>query len=93
VDFATHADLTGRLRGLVILLAERLTPDQARAADDLIDASLFSSALESLVDGLSEHKIPIPDDVRGDFARLASQLGDDVRVMDALDCCPRETCA
>ena len=37
LDFATHSDLTGRLRGLIILLAERLTVDQARSADELID--------------------------------------------------------
>ena len=60
MDFATHADLTGRLRGLVILLAERLTADQARAADDLIDSSLFGAALESLAEGLSEHGDPDP---------------------------------
>ena len=89
MDFATHADLTGRLRGLVILLAERLTPDEARAADDLIDASLFGAALESLADGLSEHKTPIPDDVRLDFERLASQL-DVAPAMDVLRRCPRE---
>jgi hypothetical protein len=90
MDFATHADLTGRLRGLVILLAERLTADQARAADDLIDASLFGAALESLAEGLSEQETPIPDDVRRDFERLASQVGDDARVMAALGRCPRE---
>jgi hypothetical protein len=90
MDFATHADLTGRLRGLVILLDERLTPDQARAADDLIDTSLFGSALETLADGLAEHETPIPDDVRRDFERLASQVGDDARVKAALGRCPRE---
>jgi len=37
MDFATRADLTGRLRGLIILLAERLTLDEARSADELID--------------------------------------------------------
>jgi hypothetical protein len=89
MDFATHADLTGRLRGLVILLAERLTPDQARAADELIDASLFSAALDLMADDLSEHGTPIPDDVRRDFERLASQLGD-VQAMEALGRCPRD---
>jgi hypothetical protein len=89
MDFATHADITGRLRGLVILLDERLTPDQARAVDDLIDASLFGDALRSLADSLSEHETPIPDDVRRDFERLASQL-DVADAIDALRLCPRE---
>jgi hypothetical protein len=89
MDFATHADLTGRLRGLVILLDERLTPDQARAADELIDASLFAAALDSLAAGLAEHETPIPDDVRRDFDRLASQL-DAMQVMVTLSQCPPE---
>jgi hypothetical protein len=88
MDFATHADLTGRLRGLVILLDERLAPDQARAADELIDASLFGAALDSLAASLAEHETPIPDDVRRDFDRLASQL-DAPQVMAALGRCPR----
>lgn len=89
MDFATHADLTGRLRGLVILLDERLTPDQARAADELIDASLFAADLDSLAAGLAEHETPIPDDVRRDFDPLASQLGA-MQVMVTLSRCPPE---
>jgi hypothetical protein len=89
MDFATHADLTGRLRGLVILLDEHLTPEQARAADQLIDASEFGAALDSLATGLAERETPIPDDVRRDFDRLASQL-DATQVMVALGRCPRE---
>ena len=45
LDFAERADQTGRLRGLVIMLAGRLTLDQARSADELIDRSEFSVAL------------------------------------------------
>jgi hypothetical protein len=90
VDFATHADLTGRLRGLVILLAERLTSDQARVADELIDASEFGVALEMLADWLSENETPIPDDVRHDFERLSSQMGNVDGVMRALGLCPGE---
>ena len=67
MDFAEHADLTGRLRGLVILLGERLSADQARFADELVDASEFGVALETLAGWLSEEETPIPDDVRHDF--------------------------
>jgi len=88
VDFATHADLTGRLRGLVILLDEQLTSDQARSADELVDASEFGIALEMLADWLSEDATPIPDDVRRDFERLSSQMGNGERVMGALSHCP-----
>ena len=90
MDFATHADLTGRLRGLIILLDDRLTIEQARDADGYVDASEFGVALECLADWLSEDLTPIPDDVRRDFERLSSQMGIFDRVMGALSLCPRE---
>jgi hypothetical protein len=91
LDFATHSDLTGRLRGLIILLAERLSLDQARSADELIDASEFGVALETLADWLGENETPIPDGVRRDFERLSVQLGNVERVMRPLDRCPAES--
>ena len=91
MDFATRADLTGRLRGLVILLDDHLTSDQARAADQLIDDSEFGAALETLAGWLAEKESPIPDDVRRDFERLSGQTGTADRVMPALDRCPPET--
>ncbi|HEY6319453.1 MAG TPA: MafI family immunity protein [Acidimicrobiia bacterium] len=75
LDFATHSDLTGRVRGLIILLAERLSSDQARSVDELIDASEFGVALETLADWLAEKETPIPDHVRRDFERISVQLG------------------
>ena len=81
MDFATRADLAGRLRGLVILLDDHLTLDQCRAADQSIDADDFAAALEMLADWLAEAKTPIPDDIRRDFERLSSQIGSTERVM------------
>lgn len=88
MDFVTHADLTGRLRGLVILLADDLTSEQAALIDELIDASEFGLALETLSDWLAEHRTPIPEDLRVDFARLASQMDISDRVMGSLSRCP-----
>ena len=90
MDFATRADLTGRLRGLIILLAGRLTLDEARSADELIDGSEFGAALEMLAGRLSENETPIPDGVRRDFERLSAQMGNGERVMRPLDRCPAE---
>jgi hypothetical protein len=89
VDFATHADLTGRIRGLVILLDEHLTAEQIRSVDEMVDASEFGVALEALADWLSEKETPIPDEDRQDFERLSSQVGNSERVMSALSRCPR----
>jgi len=91
LDFATHSDLTGRVRGLIILLADRLSSDQARLGDELIDASEFGVALETLADWLSEDRTPIPDGVRRDFERLSVEMGNVERVMRPLDVCPAET--
>ena len=90
MDFATRADLAGRLRGLVILLDEYLTLEQCRAADQTIDADEFGAALEMRAASLAEARTPIPDDIRRDFERLSSQIGNVDRVMVPLDeHCPR----
>jgi hypothetical protein len=90
VDFFTRSDLTGRLRGLVILLDEKIATDHVRVADELIDASEFGLALEVLADWLSEDETPLSDELRADFDRLATQLGNHERVMTPLALCPVE---
>jgi hypothetical protein len=90
LDFAEHADLTGRLRGVVIMLGGRLTLDQARSTDELIDSSEFSVALETLAKWLSENQTPIPGSIRHDFERLSTRTGNLERVMPPLDLCPDE---
>lgn len=90
MDFGTHADLTGRLRGLVILLDEKLTLDQARRVDELIDISEFGAALGLLADWLCENETPIGADLRRDFERLAAEIGDADPVLHRLTMCPPE---
>ena len=89
MDFATHADLTGRIRGLTIMLDEHLTSEQIRSVDELVDASDFGPALEALADWLSQNETPIPDEDRQDFERLSTQIGNSERVMGTLSRCPR----
>jgi hypothetical protein len=88
MDFATRADVTGRLRGLVIMLDEALTTEQQRSAEALIDESEFGAALEVLADWLAEDQTPILDDVRRDFERLSTQIGNAEAVMRSLAACP-----
>ncbi len=90
MDFLTHADLTGRLRGLVILLGEKISVEHSRRADELIDASEFGVTLEMFADWLSEDRTPLPGDLRRDFDRLATQMGNRDRVMGPLRLCPPE---
>jgi hypothetical protein len=89
VDFADRADLTGRLRGLIILLDEQLTAEQIRSAEELVDASEFGAALETLAGWLSEAATPITDDVRADFEMLASKMDMGIEhVREVLGRCP-----
>ena len=90
MDFATRADLTGRLRGLVILLDDRLSSDQIRRVEELVDASEFGVALQTLAEMLSEEVTPISDELRSDFQMLASKLEMNDLVMRPLDRCPVE---
>jgi hypothetical protein len=88
MDFATRADVTGRLRGLVIMLDEALSTEQQRSAEALIDESEFGPALEVLADWLAENETPILADVRRDFERLSTQVGNAEAVMGSLAACP-----
>jgi hypothetical protein len=90
MDFLTHADLTGRIRGLVIMLDDKITIDQSRRAEELVDAAEFASALEALAGFLAEAPVALPDDLRVDFDRLSTQVGNHDVVMEQLARCPAE---
>ena len=90
MDFLTHADVTGRIRGLVIMLDDKITVEQSRAVDELVDADEFGPALEQLAGVLAETATSLPDDLRTDFDRLATQVGNRDRVMGLLEACPPE---
>jgi hypothetical protein len=90
VDFLTKADLTGRLRGLVIMLDDRLTIEQTRAAEELVDADEFAAALEALAGALRDQRASLPADLRTDFDRLSTQLGNEEPVAALLADVPTE---
>ena len=88
MDFLDHADITGRIRGLVIMLDDKITIEQSRAVDELIDAADFGAALQLLADDLANSATPVPDDLRVDFERLATRMEIRDAVMSALARCP-----
>jgi hypothetical protein len=90
VDFLDHADLTGRIRGLVIMLDDKVTIEQTRHVDELIDATEYGAALEALAGFLAESSTPVPDDLREDFERLANRMEIHDAVMAVLARCPVE---
>jgi hypothetical protein len=90
VDFLTKTDLTGRLRGLAIRLDDRLTIDQTRAAEDLVDDDRFGAALEALAAALRDQGASLPADLRTDFDRLAAPLENGPAVAELLAGVPTE---
>jgi hypothetical protein len=90
MDFLTHADLTGKIRGLVIMLDEKISIEQSRSAEELVDNAEFAAALELLAGFLAEGATSLPDDLRVDFDRLSTQVGNHDVVMETLARCPVE---
>jgi hypothetical protein len=90
MDFLTRADLTGKIRGLVIMLDEKITIEQSREAEALVDDEAFAAALELLAGFLANGEKTLPDDLRVDFDRLSAQVGDHDVVMETLARCPVE---
>ncbi len=90
MDFLTRADLTGRIRGLVIMLDDKISIEESRRADELVDADDFGGALEQLAGVLAGAETSLPEDLRTDFDRLATQVGNRDQVMELLGACPPE---
>jgi hypothetical protein len=90
MDFLTRADLTGRIRGLVIMLDEKITIEQSRQADALVDDDEFGAALVALAGFLADDRTALADDLRVDFDRLSTQVGNQDAVMEVLARCPVE---
>lgn len=88
MDDSKAEDLSGRLHGLVIQLADRLTSDQARFTTDLIDAGEFGLALEFIADYLSEAEREVGEVERHVMTSLVNEMGMDGRVERALALCP-----
>jgi hypothetical protein len=90
MDFLTRADVTGRIRGLVIMLDEKITIEQTRSAEQLVDEEEFGAALETLAGFLAEGGAALADDLRVDFDRLSNTVGNHDAVMAILAGVPVE---
>lgn len=90
MDFLTRTDLAGRIRGLAILLDDRITVEQTRRAEELVDTDEFGPALEVLAGALVTQGASLPADLREDFDRLTRQVGNFDAVAGLLETCPTE---
>lgn len=75
-------------RDLARGLADRLTPEQQTWGDEYMQAHEWGLALEMYADWLSEQELPVSQVERETFRSLATQMGNDQRVMGTLGLCP-----
>lgn len=88
MDRTYYEEIAGRLRGLLILLSDRLPPKDQTLIAEFIDANELGLALEQMADVLSEDEQPISRQERDDMLALAETMALGERVPNALDFCP-----
>jgi hypothetical protein len=91
MDAATYDDISGRLRGLLIGLDDRMSARDLTLIAKFIDAGELGLALEQIADVLSEDESPISSTERSDLLDLNARTQRDDRVPGALRCCPDRT--
>ena len=74
MDNAYYEDLAGRLYGLVIRLAGRLPPDEARWLCHVVEAGEYGLALEDMAGILAHGTIAITGAGREDMLALAARM-------------------
>ena len=79
MDNAYYEDLAGRLYGLVIMLADRLPPDEARWLCHVVEVGEYGLALEDMAGMLAHGKIAITGTEREDMLAL---VGDREKLWD-----------
>ena len=90
MDNAYYEDLAGRLYGLVIRLADRLTADEARWLHHVTEVGEYGLALDDMAAILAHDKTAITGEEREDMLALAALMkAEGGRVPEALENCPR----
>lgn len=88
MDRAYYEEIAGRLRGLLIRLADRLSSEDITLIAEFVDANELGLALEQLADVLSEDERPLTEDERADMVALADRMHMGDRVPHVLAFCP-----
>ena len=81
-------ELEGRLLGLGVSVADRLTVEQQGWFAELVAVGEYGVALEMIADWLSEDELPITAWGRLEANELATTMGNADRVMGPLASCP-----
>jgi hypothetical protein len=88
VEQAEYDEITGRLRGLVVLLDDRLSARDLVFVAEFIDVGELGLALEQMADALCEDEAPVARTERADMLALAERMNLGSRVFRALRFCP-----
>jgi hypothetical protein len=80
-------EITGRIRGLVIRLGDRLSTSNQVFVEELVDHNEPMLAIEFMADDLSELDSPLSEDERADLVGLAEHFGSN-RAIGAIALCP-----
>jgi hypothetical protein len=88
MDAATFEDISGRLRGLLIGMEDRMPVRDVQLISEFVDAGELGLALEQIADVLSEDEMPITSAERRDMLELVDRMQMDDRVPGALRFCP-----
>jgi hypothetical protein len=88
VDQARHDEISARLRGLMILLDDRLSAKDLAFVAEFIDVGELGLALEQVADALCEDEAPVARTERADMLALAERMNLGSRVSRALRFCP-----
>ena len=73
-DAAWYEELRGRLFSLLIMVEDRLGPEQARWVHHVIDVDEYGLALEDMVGILAYANAPVTDQERADMLALARRM-------------------
>jgi hypothetical protein len=88
VDRAEYDEITARLRGLMILLDDRLSARDLVFVAEFIGAGELGLALEQMTDALGEDEAPVARAERAGMLALAERMNLGSRVSRALRFCP-----
>jgi hypothetical protein len=88
VDAAWYEELRGQLFSLLIMVEDRLGPEQARWVHHVIDVDEYELALDDMVGILAHAGAPVTDQERADMLDLARKMRIDDLVMRVLHCRP-----
>lgn len=74
VDRASHEEVTGVLRGLVVRLDDRLPCKDVALIVEFIDAGELGLSLEQMADVLSKDELPLMAPERADMLALVNRM-------------------